>query len=400
MRSNIDRRTFLSNALKGAGALALSPAIFQLTAHAQGNVPPLLSKLGPLRAPDENGIRLPGGLRSRVIAESGRLVRTDSSSWFNYTSYVWHIFPDGGATFATPDGGFIYVSNSEVPVIGGAGALRFDARGRRVDAYSILSGTSSNCAGGPTPWGRWLSCEEIPFGSVFECDPTGGQSAQRRPALGLFKHEAVAVDPVHGQLYLTEDETDGRLYRFTPSYLSDAGHPLLDDGTLEVALVGPGGAVSFRPLPNPRPNLLQTATRYQVAASTPFNGGEGIWWHEGIVYFTTKGDNRVWTLDTSAQRLSVLYDAATSPTPILTGVDNVTVAPSGHVLIAEDGGDMQIVVLDAAGRVTPLLQVTNQGHSEITGPAFSPDGTRLFFSSQRGANRRGQIGLTYEISLS
>lgn len=66
----------------------------------------------------------------------------------------------------------------------------------------------------------------------------GRNASKRRPALGLFKHEAVAVDPIHGQLYLTEGESDGRLYRFTPSYLSGDGHPLLDVGSLEVAVVG------------------------------------------------------------------------------------------------------------------------------------------------------------------
>lgn len=162
------------------------------------------------------------------------------------------------------------------------------------------------------------------------------------------------------------------------------------------------GFVTWRvlPLPDPTTTLLGYLfpTRKQVSASTPFNGGEGIWYHEGIVYFTTKGDNRVWASDTHTQLLRVLYDAATSATPVLQGVDNVTVSTSGKLLIAEDGGDMQLVVLDQSGNAAPLLQVDGQSHSEITGPAFNPAEDRLYFSSQRGPYNDGQsFGITYEV---
>ena len=117
---------------------------------------------------------------------------------------------------------------------------------------------------------------------------------------------------------------------------------------------------------------------------TTFDGGEGVWFHRDLVYFTTKGDNRVWELDVREQRLSMLYDRATAPSTILKGVDNVTVSSGGDVLVAEDGGDMQICLL-TGGKVAPILQVVGHDGSEITGPAFAPDGTRLYFSSQRGA---------------
>jgi secreted PhoX family phosphatase len=163
------------------------------------------------------------------------------------------------------------------------------------------------------------------------------------------------------------------------------------------------GYVSWRTVPFPDPTsnplTLLFPTRKQVSGSTAFNGGEGIWYHDGTVYFTTKGDNRVWALNTHTQILRIIYDFASSVTPVLRGVDNLTVSPSGQLLVAEDGGDMQLVVLDANGNAAPLLQVNGQSRSEITGPALSPDGTRLYFSSQRGPFNDGQsLGVTYEVS--
>jgi secreted PhoX family phosphatase len=114
-----------------------------------------------------------------------------------------------------------------------------------------------------------------------------------------------------------------------------------------------------------------------VPDSTPFRGGEGIWYHAGVVYFTTKGDNRVWAYDVKKASLSVFYDASTISEPILTGVDNVTVSPAGDVLVAEDGGDMQVVALLPDGTARPIVQVVGHEGSEITGPALSPNGDRL-----------------------
>jgi secreted PhoX family phosphatase len=282
------------------------------------------------------------------------------------------------------------VSNSEF-VPGGAGALRFDADGNVVDAYAILQNTIINCAGGATPYGTWLSCEETPSGRVFECDPSGENAAVERPALGVFQHEAVAYDPVRHHLYLTEDAGDGRLYRFVPETLNAAGFADLAAGRLEVAQVLDDGGVIWHELSDP---TGATPTRQQVAESTAFRGGEGIAYFDNVIYFSTKGDNRVWAYNLESETISVLYDAATAQNPILTGVDNVTVTCCGDVLVAEDGGDMQIVAILGDGTLKPLMQVVGHDGSEVTGPAFDPSGTRLYFSSQRGGTR----GITYEIS--
>ncbi|MGB5702477.1 MAG: alkaline phosphatase PhoX [Polyangiales bacterium] len=386
------RRDFLRKSFAGMGWIMAGTTLSRCSSDGDaGMTMSNLANLGPLQDPDENGLRLPAGFTSRIVARSGMPVGS--------SDYVWHNAPDGGAVFTTGDGGWIYVSNSETfPQLGGgASALRFSADGEIVDAYRILSGTTLNCAGGGTPWGTWLSCEETPVGLVWECDPLGERDGVARPAMGSFEHEAAAIDEANQHAYLTEDVGDGRFYRFVYDAPED-----LSAGELQVAEVlgdGPEGMVEWLPIPDP--SAADEETRYQVAASTAFDGGEGIWVQEGLVYFATKGDNRVWTYDTATSMLTILYDAATSSTPILTGVDNLTVTPAGDVVVGEDGGDMQIVSVTAEGSVVPLVQVTGQDGSEITGPAFGPSLQRLYFSSQRGPDGPdliGMSGITYEVS--
>ena len=396
------RRAVLRSGIFSAGALAASGAVFGCGGSSQscnaGSIEGTsnLANLGPLQAADANGLRLPPGFTSRIVGRTGEAPTSASS-------YLWHRSPDGGATFPMCDGGWVYVSNSEVPINveqgGGCGALRFDAGGEIVDAYSILKDTTFNCGGGPTPWGTWLSCEEDfaeQRGLVFECDPQGERDAVARPALGRFVHEAVAVDPSSGYLYLTEDMLDGGFYRFRP-----AGAPTdLSAGTLEIAEVvgGDTGEVRWHEVPDPLAE--ETFTRNQIEASTGFLGGEGIWMTVGKIFFSTKLDNRIWVYDPATQTLGVHYDDSTHPNPILTGVDNVTGTPEGDIIVAEDGGDMEIVVITAAGDTMPLVQIVGHDDSEVTGPAFSPDGSRLYFSSQRGTEGGGffEGGITFEVT--
>ena len=374
------RRHFLKTGFYGAGVILSNTLL-----GGCGSV-----TVRELQVADDHGVRLPAGYSSRIVARSGQPVIEGGS-------FEWHAAPDGGACFSTDDGGWIYVSNSEIRDFGGVSALKFDASGEVVDAYSILEDTSRNCAGGATPWQTWLSCEEIDEGQVWECYPDGSKPAVVRPALGVFNHEAVAVDENNYQLYLTEDKTDGCLYRFTAAHSNADGFPDLSAGKLEVAILSAGTEDVLDWIEVPDPSAASVATRYQVTEAVKFNGGEGIAYFEGRVVFTTKGDNRVWSYEIAKQQLSILYDANDSLTPILTGVDNVTISSSGDIYVAEDGGDLQIVVIDEQGELYPIVQLEGHDESEITGPAFSPDGKRLYFSSQRGTTGESEDGITYEI---
>ena len=337
----------------------------------------------PRKEPDANGLRLPEGFSSRVIATTGAAVGA--------TGFVWHEAPDGGACFPMEDGGWVYSSNCE-SFFGGASMVRFAAGGAITEARSILTDTQINCAGGPTPWGTWLSCEEHSTGQVWECF-LDGRPAKARPQMGRFVHEAAAVDPLRRAVYLTEDQFEGRFYRFLP----DTWHQL-KSGTLYAAKVQwdddrhLAGSVRWVRVPNDAP----ASETSMAPATTPFNGGEGCWYDSGIIYFATKGDDRVWAYDAGCDRLEVIYDAALAPDSPLHAVDNVTVSKSGDLYVAEDGDDLQLCIITPSRRVAAFLQLEGHEGSEITGPAFNPRGNRLYFSSQRGLSGMG-LGMTFEV---
>ena len=222
--------------------------------------------------------------------------------------------------------------------------------------------------------------------------------------MGVFNHEAACVDPGEERVYLTEDDGEGCLYRFTPR-----DYPDLSAGLLEVA-VGSGRQLRWVAVPDP--SARTTPTRNQVPGARRFDGGEGTWFDYGIVYFTTKGDNRVWAYHVRSQRIEVLYDKERlGDSAPLSGVDNITVSPSGDIYVCEDGGDLDICLVTAGFDVARFCKLDKRVHggpsaaspfkgNETVGVVFDPSGERMYFGAQRSfpiGPIEAPRGVVYEI---
>jgi uncharacterized protein len=366
------RREFIGLGIGGTAAASLGAAFWNDLFSSASSAPLRRGRgYGPLGPPDEHGFRLPQGFRARLVGRGEEAV--------GGSGYRWHIASDGMATFAADGGGYILVSNSET-LDGGASAIRFGAGGEVEDAYRILSGTTQNCSGGATPWGTWLSCEEVEDGRVWECDPSGRRRPVAHAAMGGFKHEAAAVDGRGRRIYLTEDLVDGGLYRFTPKRWPD-----LSCGLLEIARVRRGGRVEWVEVPDP--SAARERTRRQVKGSTRFKRGEGIWLDGGTLYVSTTADHRVHAYDTRRERIRVAYDGLASPSAPLLRVDQMTGAPWGEVFVCEDiaTDEIDMGVISPDRTVARFLSVTGAAHrgSELTGVTFDPSGSRMYVASQR-----------------
>ena len=346
------RREFIGIGVGGVAAVSLGATFWgDLFSQAERRRLRRGPGYGRLRPPDENGIRLPEGFRSRLIARGGEKVPG--------TGYSWHEASDGSATFPAAGGGFVLVSNAEA-FEGGASAIRFGGDGQIADAYGILDGTSANCSGGGTPWGTWLSCEEVLEGQVWECDPSGREKAVAHPAMGIFKHEAAAVDPNGRSVYLTEDLVDGGLYRYTPERWPD-----LSSGNLEIARVRSGGRVEWMRVPDP--GARREATRRQVSGSTRFKRGEGLWRDGSTLFVATTADHRVHALDIERERIEVAYDGLASAKAPLLRVDQLTGSGAGEVFVCEDLATKEIDmgVISPDRKVGTFLSVTGAGARRV-----------------------------------
>ncbi len=322
-----------------------------------------------------------------------------------------------------------------LPHLGGTTTVHFDPRDRRVARQFLsLAGTEDNCAGGPTPWGSWISCEETraragdggrrDHGYAFEVPASASGLVEPVPLvhMGRFNREAVAVDPDTGIVYQTEDDRPSLLTRFIPDHpgelwrsgrlqaLAVRGRPGLNTYNwpnsperIEVGSSLPVDWVDVEAPGNPHDDM---AERTIAAGAASFTRGEGMWFGRGEVFFCcTDGGpakiGQIWRYRPSPLEgrsdetgapgaLTLLVESGDQR--ILEKCDNITVAPWGDLIAVEDGDAEQYIRgVTPEGRVYTIGRNASPDHSgaysEITGPCFSPDGTLLFFNVQNGPGR-------------
>jgi len=446
MSAELSRRNLLRAGALGGLGIAVAGSVEAIAGPAAAHAP--TAGWGPL-VPDPAGLlALPSRFSYTVVARAGEtLLETGEPTPSD---------ADGTACFRGRNGGFVLVNNHEisgsepfgVPALpgltfdpgarGGTTNIVVDRNGNRIREYVSLAGTHTNCAGGITPWGTWLTCEETEaraggalqqdHGWVFEVDPFD-QEANLDPVplkfLGRYAHEAVAVNPHNSEIMLTEDASgpNGLYFRWVPprhfhgrkrALRELARRPGGDtagtlqamsafDGTTHIPDLAmatePGTRYRVRWVDVPDPLAATVSVRNQFTDDqvTRSRKLEGQWWGDGGAYFVAsfarlsdgsaaEHDGQVWFYDPKRETIELKTIFGVNPDPDVEGnfdgPDNITVSPFGGVILAEDGeGLSHLVGVDRHGHAFALAR-NELNDSEFTGPTFSQDNRILFANIQ------------------
>ena len=445
----IDRRT----ALKSGGA-----AFIAFSALAQGSLSRAYSaNPGKALIADPAGmLDLPEGFSYRLLSQTGKEMsdgfltpsRPDGMACFAHGSDPskvvlvrnHEIWPDttGGSPLAERENAPVIPaaklydprSDTTGPFYGGTSTLVVDLASGTIERDHLsLTGTTANCAGGATPWGSWLTCEESAIrageqgaqrdhGYVYEVPSAAEGLVDPVPlkAMGRFAHEACSVNPDSGIVYLTEDSRTGLFYRFVPAVrgklaqggklqaLAIAGWDSADTrnyaadwslpGARKIA-VGEPMAVRWIDLDDVEAPDGDLAERGLSAGAAMFSRGEGLAYGSrgdggNAHYFNcTEGGaahtGQVWRLepgvDGAADTLTLIYESAGADTLDL--CDNLAVTPWGDLMICEDGrGDNYLRGLTPDGAIYDFARNAHPDKAEFCGACFSPDGSTMFVNVQ------------------
>jgi len=340
---------------------------------------------------DKNGrsIRVCDGLTGRPLTYFGERVQfTDRPA---SSRRRMHLTPDAGATFPSASGGFYYVSNSEMLAAlgGGVYTFEFDATGELIDYFPILRGTRVNCGGGKTPWGTWVSCEEVaPIGHCWQTDPSGLYRGQRTHVTATGgNYESFAYDDRYEvpTFYTTEDRDFGPLVRFTPD--EEAMECYRDPSPRRKWCTLNSGTHDYlRLIPESEDESSGSfewiREKYQTNA-TMYAGSEGIDVHNGMLYFVAAYE-KLFALDLDA----MTYVVDSTKSGAFDGrpdqVKRIAGGGKGILYFCEEGGaggGEGVFGRDETNQFFTILE-TSGFNSETTGLAFSPDKKFMFVALQ------------------
>ena len=443
--SGLGRRSFLVHAgLAGAGALAFDVfgASEIIGAVANGSAAANFAPFGPLMPTEASNthellLALPEGFHYTVIGRTGKLMsdgnptpRAHDGMWSFKVGNELRVIRNHEVNHPTGKAGIAIGANPyDSTAGGGTVTMIIDPKSREIIRdFVSLSGTLYNCAGGPTPWNSWISCEEItlgtekykdadgrdrggfekPHGYCFEVPAAANHPVRPVPlkALGRFVHEALAVDPKTGLVYLTEDTERCGFYRFIPkkSGVMAAGGKLqilgIKDQPKFVTHLGQKVGVTlpvhWTDVRNPDPPEAERDPLFVFnegfeSGAAVFRRLEGCLYGNGQIFFTsTSGGDRklgqVWEYTPGNKNDGSLRLIAEPTDPaVMNNPDNLCQTRQGNLLICEDNdASVHLQLLTRKGEITSIAKNVMTGFEtrEFAGVNFSPDGQTLFINIQ------------------